>query len=434
MTPLEIGIIGTVVAFVLLFSGMPLGLAFAVTGFFGYAVAFNMNGALGVLKTVPFATFSDYTLSVIPLFILMGALAFSARLSEELYQGARGLFGSLRGGLAMTTVAACGAFAAISGSMIATAATMCKVALPEMRRYRYDNSLATGCIAAGGTIGILIPPSIMFILYGIMAEQSIGKLYLAGFIPGIIQVILFITAISLVCWRNPAMGPPGPKTNLREKLKSILKGWSALVLFLITIGGIYAGWFSANEAAGIGAFCCFLIGLGLRRLTWTTIKEALLDTAKTTSMVFLIMTGALIFNYFLTVTGVSQAFAESITSLNLSKYVVIIFIIILYLILGALMDELAMILITVPLFFPLVTGIGWDPIWFGVIVVMACVAGGIAPPVGMNVFVIHGMAKDVPMFTIYRGVMPFLAADVILMFLLVAFPEIALFLPSMMKF
>lgn len=434
MSPLTVGIIGTVIAFVLLFTGMPLGLAFAVTGFFGYAVAFNINGALGVLKTVPFTTFSDYGLSIIPLFVLMGALAFSSRLSEDLYQGARGFFGGLRGGLAMTTVAACGAFAAISGSMIATAATMCKVALPEMRRYKYDSSLATGSIAAGGTIGILIPPSIMFILYGIMAEQSIGKLYLAGFIPGIIQVILFIIAISIVCWRNPALGPPGPKTNIKQKFIALTKGWSALVLFLIVIGGIYAGWFSANEAAGIGAFCCLLIGLGLRRLTWTAFKEALRETAKTTAMVFLIMTGAIMFNYFLTVTGVSQAFTESVTSLNLSKYVVIIFIIILYLILGALMDELAMILITVPIFFPLVTGMGWDPIWFGVMVVMACVAGGIAPPVGMNVFVIHGMAKDVPMFIIYRGVMPFLAADVVLMFLLVAFPEIALFLPSFMKF
>jgi len=310
---------------------------------------------------------------------------------------------------------------------------MCRVALPEMRRYKYNIGLATGCIASGGTIGILIPPSIMFILYGIIAEQSIGRLYMAGFIPGIILVIFYIITISVLCWRNPNMGPPGPKTTLKEKFISLARGWSALVLFAIVIGGIYAGWFSANEAAGVGAFCCLLIGLGLRRLTWQGIKEALLDTARTTAMIFLIMTGALIFNYFLTITGVSEAFANAVTSMNLSKYVVIVFIIIVYLVLGALMDELAMIFITVPIFFPLVTGIGWDPIWFGVIVVMACVAGGIAPPVGMNVFVIHGMAKDVPMFTIYRGIIPFLVADAALMFLLVAVPEIALFLPGLMK-
>ncbi len=432
MSPLILGVIGTIIAFILLFSGMPLGLAFGLVGFFGYAAAFNVFGALGVLRTVPFSTFADYGLSIIPLFILMGSLAYAARLSEDLYDSAHSFFGGLRGGLAITTVAACGAFAAISGSMIATAATMCKVAYPEMRRYRYDSALATGSIAAGGTIGILIPPSIMFILYGIIAEQSIGRLYLAGFIPGVILVTFYIITISLLCWRNPKLGPPGPKTNFRQKLVALPKGWSAVVLFLLVIGGIYAGWFSVNEAAGVGAFACLLIGLGLRRLTWQSFKEALLDTAKTTAMVFLIMTGALIFNYFLAVTGVSEAFAKFVISLNLSKYVIAVFIIIVYLVLGALMDELAMIFITVPIFTPLIIGIGWDPIWFGVIVVMACVAGGIAPPVGMNVFVISGMIKDVPMFTIYRGIIPFLAADVALMLLLIAFPEIALFLPSTM--
>lgn len=432
MNPLVLGIIFTIIAFILLFSGMPLGLAFGLTGFVGYAVTYNIGAALGVLRTVPFSTFADYGLSVIPLFVLMGSIAFSARLSEDLYASARGVFGGLKGGLSITTVAACGAFAAISGSAIATAATMCRVAYPEMKRYQYDSALATGSIAAGGTIGILIPPSVMFILYGIIAEQSIGRLYMAGFIPGIILVIFYIITISILCWRNPNMGPPGPKTNLKQKLVSLSKGWSAVVLFLLVIGGIYAGWFSANEAAGVGAFACLVIGLGLRRLTWQGIKEALLDTARTTAMIFLIMTGALIFNYFLTITGVSEAFANFVISLNLSKYIVAVFIIIVYIILGALMDELAMIFITVPIFFPLVTGIGWDPIWFGVIVVMACVAGGIAPPVGMNVFVISGMVKEVPMFTVYRGIIPFLVADIVLMLLLVAFPEIALVLPSTM--
>jgi C4-dicarboxylate transporter, DctM subunit len=433
MSPLTIGIIGVVVLFILLFAGMPLGLTFVLVGFIGYALAFNIDGAFSVLGTVPFATFGDYGFSVIPLFMLMGSLAFVCRLSEDLYESAHGILGGLKGGLAMATVAGCAAFAAISGTSVGTAATMGKVAFPEMRKYRYDDALATGTIAAGGTIGILIPPSIIFIIYGIITEQSIGKLYMAGFLPGILQAVLFILTIAVVCWINPSFGPPGPKTSFKEKIKSLGKGWTALVLFLLVIGGIYIGWFSATEGAGIGAFGCFIIGLILRRLTWKGFKEALLDTTKTTAMILIIVAGALIFGYFLTITGTSKYIAETMSSLAVSRYVVFIIIIIIYLILGCIMDSMSMVLITVPIFYPLIMQLGFDPIWFGVIIVIVVEAGLITPPVGMVVFVVYGISKDVPMYTIFRGIVPFLIADIVLLVVITVFPQIALFLPSMMK-
>jgi C4-dicarboxylate transporter, DctM subunit len=432
MTPLEMGFLGIVILFVFLFSGIPLGIAFMVVGFVGYTFAYSFDGALGLLRTVPYSTFASYDFSVIPLFILMGSLAFASRLSEDLYAGAHGVLGTLKGGLAMATVAACGAFAAISGSSVATAATMGKVALPEMKKYKYDSALACGSIAAGGTIGILIPPSVIFIIYGIVAEQSIGRLYMAGFIPGILQVCLFMLTIGFICWRKPLLGPPGPKNSFADKIKSLGKMWSAGLLFIIVIGGIYLGWFSANEAAGIGAFLALIIGLGMRRLTWRSFKNALLDTAKDTAMIFLIVTGALIFGYFLTVTGVGLAISQSLASLAVNKYIIFAMVIVIYLVLGCLMDSLAMILITVPIFYPLMKTLGFDPIWFGVVIVIVCELGLITPPVGMNVFVIKGIAKDVPMYTIFKGITPFIIADVVLIILITIWPEIALFLPGTM--
>jgi C4-dicarboxylate transporter, DctM subunit len=432
VTPLEMGFLGIVILFIFLFSGIPLGIAFMVVGFVGYTFAYSFDGALGLLRTVPYSTFASYDFSVIPLFILMGSIAFASRLSEDLYAGAHGVLGTLKGGLAMATIAACGAFAAISGSSVATAATMGKVALPEMRKYKYDSALATGAIAAGGTIGILIPPSVIFIIYGIVAEQSIGRLYMAGFIPGILQVFLFILTIGFMCWRKPLLGPPGPKNSFKGKMKSLGKMWSAGLLFIIVIGGIYLGWFSANEAAGIGAFLAFIIGLSLKRLTWRGFKNALLDTAKDTAMIFLIVTGALIFGYFLTVTGVGLAISQSMASLAVNKYIIFAMIVVIYLVLGCLMDSLAMILITVPIFYPLMKTLGFDPIWFGVVIVIVTELGLITPPVGMNVFVIKGIAKDVPMYTIFKGITPFVIADLLLIVLITVWPEIALFLPGTM--
>jgi len=433
MDPLLIGIIGVVVMFVLMFAGMPLGLCFGLVGFVGYAFVQGTSGALGVLRTVPFTTFSDYGFSVIPLFILMGCIAFFGRLSEDLYKSAYRVLGGMRGGLAMATIVACAIFSAVSGSSVATAATMGKVCLPEMKKYSYDDAMATGCVAAGATMDILIPPSVILIIYGIVAEQSIGKLYLAGFIPGIIQAVLFMSIIYIICWLRPNMGPPGPSTNWKEKMRALLNSWSAVVLFGLVMGGLYFGWFSANEAAGIGAFTALVIVLAQRKLTWQGFKNALLDTAKTSAMIFIIIVGAMMFTYFLSVTGVSAKFAGFMSELAVSRYIIIAIFVIIYLILGAIMDELAMIFLTVPIFLPVIIALGFDPIWFGIIVVLVCQCGAINPPVAINVFIIKGIAPEIPIQTIYRGILPFSLTTIALIIVLIAFPEIVMVLPNSMR-
>jgi C4-dicarboxylate transporter, DctM subunit len=432
MDPLFIGFIGLILLFVLLFSGMPLGLVFVLIGTVGYGLAFNWTGALSVVRTVAYTTFSDYGFIVIPLFILMGSLAYASRMSEDLYDSAHSMFGRLRGGLAMATIAGSAAFAAISGTSVATAATMAKVAYPEMQRYKYDPRLSTACISAGGTIGILIPPSIIFIIYGIISEQSIGKLYMAGFLPGILQTAVFLVTIAILCWLNPNMGPPGPGTTFKQKMVALSRSWPVFIVFVVVLGGIYLGWFSANEAAGAGAFLVFIIGIVLKRLSWQGFKHSLLDASQTTAMIFIIITGALIFGYFLTITGVSTTIAEAMGSLPVSKYLIFAVILFFYLVLGCVMDSMSMILITVPIFYPLTQTLGFDPIWFGVVIVMVVEMGLITPPVGMVVFVIKGTIGDVPMFTIFKGLIPFLFADIFIVVMLVLFPQIALFLPSTM--
>jgi len=434
VSDIEIGIIGIIVLFILLFSKMPIGITMAFVGFVGFAYVAGLNSALGVLKTVPYSTFASYNMSVIPLFILMGSFAFFGGLSKDLYDSVHAWIGHFRGGLAMATVGACAAFAAVSGSSLATAATFGKVSLPEMKRYNYNPSLATGVVAAGGTIGSLIPPSIMFVLYGIITEQSIGKLFMAGFIPGIIEAVLYMTTISILCWRNPSLGPRGPVTSLRQKLASLKGSGAVFILFVVVIGGIYLGVFSPTEAAGIGAFGAFIIGFVRRKLGWKQIKESLLETGKTSAMIFLLLVGAMIFGYFLTITGINTELAKFMSTLPVSRYVILVMVMAVYLILGCAMDSLAMVLITVPVFFPLIQQLGFDPIWFGVIIVRMTEIGLITPPIGLNVFIIKGIAPDVSMYTIFRGILPFLIADIIEVGFLVAFPQIALFLPSLMKF
>jgi tripartite ATP-independent transporter DctM subunit len=306
------------------------------------------------------------------------------------------------------------------------------VALPEMKRYRYDPALATGCVAAGGTLGILIPPSVGFIIYGIITEQSIGKLFIAGIIPGITQASIYIMTIYILCRLNPDMGPPGPSTTLKQKLMSINKTWAVLLLFILVIGGLYFGVFSPTEAAGIGAFGAFAFALIRRKLHWHAFKESVVETVKTTGMIFIIITGAMILGYFLAVSRVPSELAGYINALPVSRYVILGIIILFYMFLGCIMDGIAMVLITVPIFFPLILALGFDGIWFGVIVTVMAEIGLITPPVGLNVFVIQGIAKDVPMYTIFRGILPFFVADLILVVFLVAFPQISLFLPGMM--
>jgi len=433
MTPLTIGFIGIGVLFILLFSGMPIGLVMGLVGFAGFAYLRGFDVALGVLQTVPYTTFHDYNLTVVPLFVLMGSFAFYAGLSKDLYDTVHSWLGHFRGGLAMATVGACASFAAISGSSLATAATMGTVALPEMKRYNYSPALATGAIAAGGTIGILIPPSVGFIVYGIITEQSIGKLFLAGFIPGILEAVFYMVTIWIICKRNPLLGPPGPSTSFINKIKAFKNTWVVLLLFVIVIGGIYFGVFSPTEAAGIGAFGAFIFAIARRKLGWQAFKGSFVETGRTTAMIFVILLGAMILGYFLAVSRLPFELASIIGGLPINRYIILVIVLFFYICLGCVMDSLAMILITVPIFFPLILALGFDPIWFGVIVVRVSEIGLITPPVGLNVYIIKGVAKDVSMGTIFRGIFPFLIADICHVALLVAVPQLALFLPGMMK-
>jgi C4-dicarboxylate transporter, DctM subunit len=431
MGPSEAGFLGIFIMLILLLLRMQIGIAMGLVGFLGFAYITGWGPAFGILKTVPYTTFASNDLSVIPLFILMGSFAFAAGMSEDLYRSVRTLFGNLRGGLAIATVAACACFAAISGSSLATAATLAKVAMPEMKKFNYDTALATGSIASGGCIGILIPPSVILIIYGIITEQSIGKLFMAGFIPGILQAVFYIIVIMILCRRNPALGPPGPSTTAREKFFSFLKTWQVIVLFLIVIGGIYSGIFTPTEAAGIGAFIAFLFTIFRGKMTWENLKTTLTSTASTTGMLFMIVLGAMILGYFFSVTRLPFELATMVSELPVNRYVILVLILLTLLLLGCLMDSMAIVLLTVPVFYPLILQLNFEPIWFGILVVRVTEMGLITPPVGLNVFVIQGITK-VPMHTIFRGVTPFLIADVAGIILLIALPQITMFLPNLM--
>jgi tripartite ATP-independent transporter DctM subunit len=428
-----IAALGFVALFALILARLPIAAAVAIVGVGGTAWIAGWPVALATLKQGPFERASSYTLVVVPLFVLMGYLASRAGLSHKLFRAANAWLGHLRGGLAMATVGACAGFAAICGSSVATGATMCSVARPEMRRYRYADSLATGAIAAGGTLGILIPPSIIFVLYGIMTEQSIGKLLLAGILPGLVLTLLFILAIAGVTAVNPALGAAGRASTWRQRLLAIKDVWEVLLLFLVVIGGIDVGLATPAESAALGAVGTLLFGLGKRTLTWQRLLMALEETIRTTAMVFFIVIGADLFGYFMALSQLPMRLAAWLSGLQVAPVAVLWTIIATYIVLGALMDELAMILLTVPIFFPVVTALGYDPSWFGVIIVVVVQIGLIAPPVGLNVFVIGGMARDVPLATIYRGILPFLAAQLALLALLTIWPGLALLLPDTMR-
>jgi C4-dicarboxylate transporter, DctM subunit len=436
MEPITIGYIGVGILIILLFSGMHIGVVMALIGFFGMCYLSGWQAGLGALKTVPYSTFSTYEFTVIPLFLLMGEFCFHGDISGDLYKAAHEFLGGLRGGLAMATVGACAAFAAVSGSSMATAATMSTVALPEMRKHKYNLSMATGVLAAGGTIGILIPPSVIMVVYGMLTMTSIGKLFLAGFIPGILQAVLFIMVIAFLCWRHPMWGPAGDKTTIMEKVKSLKGVWIVLILFLLVIGGIYFGVFSPTEGAAVGAAGAFLFALARRRLSWKKFWSSLLETTKTTGMIFFIMLGAMMLGYFFAVTRLPSEIATVISGLSVNKYIIWAGVILLYLFLGCLMDSMAMVLLTVPILFPSMcgpAGLGFDPVWFGIMIVIVVEMGMITPPVGMNVFVIKGMAPDVPTYSIFKGILPFLYADIFEVVLLTAIPGIVLFLPTILK-
>lgn len=422
-----------ILLFVLLAAGMPIGFAMGLSAFLGTLMLINVHAALALLGQTASETALTYDLSVVPMFVLMGYIAGGAGLSEALYRACNAWLGHRRGGLALATIGGCGAFAAICGSSLATAATMSQIALPEMRRYNYDDRLATGSVAAGGTIGILIPPSVLMVIYGLLTETSISKLFLAGMVPGVLTVIGFMIAIAIMTRINPALGPAAERSTLRQRLAVMRDVWGIAILFLVVIGGLYLGVFSPTEAASIGAVGALILGILNGRFSWNLLASSLMQTVKTTAMIFTILIGAIMFNNFLILASVPSLISEWITGLPVGKIVILLIILGMYFVLGCLLDSLAMVLLTIPIVFPIVSALGFDPIWFGILVVMVVELGLITPPIGMNVFVIKGIARDVPLETIFRGVLPFVVAQLVLIAMLVAFPEIALWLPSTMS-
>ncbi|MFN4164820.1 MAG: TRAP transporter large permease [Ferrovibrio sp.] len=424
---------GFVVLFILMVLRVPVGVAMGIVGVGGFGLLAATKPALNLLAQSPIRVATDYDLAVIPMFILMGAFATAAGMSRELFRAGEAWLGHRRGGLAMATVAACAGFAAINGSSVATAATMTTVTLPEMRRFGYHPGFSTGVIAAGGTLGIMIPPSVVFALYGILTEQDIGKLFISGILPGLLAIALYMALIQVVGWLRPDLMPRGPKTDWHERLASLRDIWATVLLFAGIVGGLYGGVFTATEAAGCGAVGALLIGILRGRLGWGEIKSSLIEAVRTSASIFTIVVGAFLFGYFLVITQTPQKVSDFLTGLPVGPYGVLVLILVMYLILGALMDELAIILVTVPIIYPVMLQLGFDPIWFGVIIVMVTTLGMVMPPVGINVFVINSIARDVSLWQIYKGVMPFILVDLVRLALLVLFPAIALYLPSQMN-
>ncbi|MCG6894720.1 MAG: TRAP transporter large permease [Desulfobacteraceae bacterium] len=432
MSLMTIGIIGIAILIIFLFSNMPVGFVMGFLGFLGFSYVRSWEAGMSLLIRDVFDVFTSYGLTVVPLFVFMGQVAFYAGISRRLYDSAFVLIGNRPGGLAIATVGACAGFSAISGSTNATAATMATVTLPEMRRYNYDLGLATGTVAAAGSLGILIPPSVIFIVYGILTEQSIGKLFAAGVLPGLLLSVLFVATIYIRVRRNPSLAPAGPPTQSKEKFKSLLGVLETLVLFGLVMGGIFFGIFTPTEAAAIGAFLTLLMAVTRRQLSWGDFIRSLADTTRISCMVMVIVTGAILFGHFLAVTRLPYDLAGWVSQLPLPGYAIMGIIILVYLVGGCFMDALAMIMLTVPIFFPVAQALHYDPIWFGVIIVLITEMGVITPPVGVNVYVVYGVVKDVPLETIFKGVLPMLLALLLCNLLLLIFPQIALFLPSLM--
>ena len=427
-----IGLIGILSLFALLAMRMYIGMAMMVVGLIGTMFITGVEPAVDLLGLLPMNESKSYSLSVIPLFILMGQFAFVSGISTDIYKTVYHWMGHLRGGLSMATVLACAFFAAVSGSSLATGATMGMVAIPEMLKYKYDPRLATGCVAAGGTLGILIPPSIGFVIYGILTEQSIGKLLMAGLLPGVLLSGLFILAILLLCFIKPEMGPHGPVASWSVKIKSLSGTWGMLLLFAIVIGGIYTGIFTPTEAAGIGAFGALCIALIKRKLTLSAFTLCLSETGKMTAFIFLIIIGASVFSYFLALTGLPTTLSEFMTGLPLPRGLILFAIIIAYLLLGCVMEVYSIMILTLPIIFPIIQALEFDPIWFGVLMVIVLEIGLITPPIGLNVFILKGAAPGIEVETIFKGIWPFLLAAVVAMVLIAIFPQIALFIPSHM--
>jgi C4-dicarboxylate transporter DctM subunit len=427
-----VAIIGFVSLFALMLLRVPVGMAMGLVGVTGFGYLVGGGPALKMVGQTSMRTVTDYNFAVVPMFLLMGSFASTSGMSRELFRGANAFMGHLRGGLGIATIAACGGFAAICGSSVATAATFSRVAYPEMRRFGYPQSFSTGVIAAGGTLGIMIPPSTVFAVYGLITEQDVGKLFIAGVLPGALAVSMYMITISIIGAVRPGFLRAGKRASWPERIAALKEIWATMLLFIFVIGGIYGGLFTATEAAGMGAAGAFLIGIARGRLSGPDIRRSLLEATRTTAAVFTVLIGALLFGYFLTVTQTPQKVTTFLTGLGLGRYGVLALIMLLYLVLGCLMDALAMIILTVPIIFPVIIALGFDPIWFGVLIVMTVELGLIHPPVGMNIFVIKSVVEDVRISTIFYGVLPFIVTDILRLIILIAFPIIALYLPSQM--
>jgi tripartite ATP-independent transporter DctM subunit len=428
-------LVGLAAMMLLSFVRIPIALSMGVVGFVGYAYmrGWNFAPAFAMMQTQLYETGRNYTLSVVPLFVLMGTFVARAGMAEELFRAAYAFVGHRKGGLAMATVVAAAGFGGPCGSSIATAATMAKVAYPSMQRFGYADYLSTGSIAAGGTLGILIPPSTMMVIYGIITQTNIAMLFAAGMLPGLLATILLCVAVQYIVWRDPAAGPPGEATPWPERWKA-LRGIGAITaLFVFSIGGIFVGMFTATEGAGVGAFVSMAFALWRRSLTWRTLYLALVESARTTSMLFLILIGALMFGEFVNITSMPQDLTAFVSRFAVHPFLVVSAIMVIYVILGTAMEELSMILLTLPVFFPLIVHLGLDPIWFGILIICVVEIGLISPPVGMNLFVLSTLIPHVSTRTVFRGVLPFVLIDCVRLGILIAFPVISTFLPSLMK-
>lgn len=432
LSPDAVALIGFIALFTLMLLRVPVGMAMGLVGVCGYSYIVGTGPALKLIGQTSMRTVTDYTFGVIPMFMLMGAFVSVSGVSRELFRAANAFIGHLRGGLGVATVVACGGFAAICGSSVATAATFSSVAYPEMRRFGYPQSFSTGVIAAGGTLGAMLPPSTVLAVYAILTQQDIGKLFMAGIIPGILAMLMYVLTIFIIVQVRPDWLPRGEQKTWPERLSGLKDVWAPLVLFVFVIGGLYGGFFTPTEAGGVGATGAFLLGVLRGKLDRAGILTALLSATRTAAAVYTVLIGALIFGYFLTVTQVPQNLTAFLSELGLGRYGVLALIMVMYLILGCLMDAMAMIILTVPIVFPIIVQLGFDPIWFGIIIVMTVELGLIHPPVGMNVFVIKSVVHDVSFMTIFKGVIPFVLTDLLRLVILIAFPMIALWLPGRM--
>ncbi len=436
MSPTAIGIIGILIMLAIFMTKMPVAYVMTLVGFVGFGILISFPAALALLPRNFYDSFSSYELTTIPLFVLMGQLAFNGGISRKLYNTAYSFMGNIKGGLAMATVSTCTAFGAVCGSSPATAATMATVGMPEMKRFGYADSLSAGSVASGGGLGMIMPPSVVLIIYGILTEQSIGALFVSGILPAFLMTFLFIICVYITCRIDPAQGPRGEKFTLVQKMKSLLGLADTLAVFALVMSGLFYGFFTPTESAAVGVFGVLIVSIIRRQLTWKAFVKSLYETLQTSTMILFLIAGAVVFGKFLAVTRIPFEVATWVSGLDLPSFIIMGIIILIYFIGGCFMDSLGLIMLTIPIFYPIVTNLGYDPIWFGVIIVLVTEMGVITPPVGINVYVVYGVSRgvvgDISLEDIFRGILPFLMATVVGIIILMIFPIIILFLPNLM--